>query len=117
MLAIKALANAATSGELKLNSISRQSDDTIIELLTHIRGIGKWSAQMFLMFRLGRLDVLPTGDLGIQEGLRILDDLEYRPKPQELEERGKLWKPLRSVAAWYMYRVVDDYREKRIRDK
>ena len=110
MLAIKALAKSTATGELTLKSISRQTDDAIIEQLTRIRGIGKWSGQMFLMFRLGRLDVLPSGDLGVQEGMRILDGRATRPTPRQLEERGTLWKPLRSVAAWYMYRIVDEYR-------
>jgi len=117
MLAIKALAKSAASGTLKLHSISRQEDESIIDQLTQIRGIGRWSAQMFLMFRLGRLDVLPSGDLGVQEGLRILDKMKSRPKAKELEERGEQWKPLRSVASWYMYRIADEYRAKTIQSK
>ena len=64
-----------------------------------------------VIFRLGRLDVLPSGDLGVQEGLRLLDDMRRRPTPQELAERGKRWAPLRSVATWYMYRLVDESRD------
>ena len=62
---------------------------------------------MFLIFKLGRLDVMPTGDLGVQEGLRILDSLRERPKPKLLLERAELWRPLRSVAAWYLWRLTD----------
>ena len=110
MKSIKELAKAESSGQLKLQSISRCEDSEIIERLTRVTGIGVWSAQMFMMFRLGRLNVLPSGDLGVQEGLRILDGLSARPKPRELDTRGECWKPLQSVAAWYMYRVVDEYR-------
>lgn len=63
---------------------------------------------MFLMFCLGRQDVLPIGDLGVQEGLRRLDALAERPGPKELEARGAIWAPLRSVAAWTLWRLADD---------
>jgi 3-methyladenine DNA glycosylase/8-oxoguanine DNA glycosylase len=66
---------------------------------------------MFLIFRLGRLDVLPGGDLGVQEGLRILDGLRNRPSQAQLEARGACWAPLRSVATWTLYRLVDEARE------
>ena len=62
---------------------------------------------MFLIFKLGRLDVLPSGDLGVQEGLRILDGLEERPGPEQLLERAEAWRPLRSVAAWFLWRLTD----------
>ena len=67
---------------------------------------------MFLMFRLGRLDVMPTTDLGVQEGLRLLDGLEARPTPAELLARSEPWRPLRSVASWFMWRVVEDHRRR-----
>ena len=70
-------------------------------------GIGEWTVQMFLIFRLGRLDVMPTGDLGVQEGMRILDGLRSRPKPKELGARAEVWRPLRSVATWTLYRLTD----------
>ena len=105
--AITALADAIESGTLSLRSIGRRSDDEVIEQLTRIHGIGKWTAQMFLMFRLGRLDVMPATDLGVQEGMRILDRLDRRPTPAELMERAECWSPLRSVATWCLYRAVD----------
>jgi DNA-3-methyladenine glycosylase II len=86
-------------------------DDRIIEKLTTVKGIGLWTAQMFLIFRLGRTDVLPTGDLGVQEGARILDDLEKRPTPAELAKRGSCWEPFRSFATWTLYRIVDEHRK------
>lgn len=106
-LSITDLANHIVDGRLKLRGIHHRSDEEVIDLLTDVRGIGPWTAQMFLMFKLGRLDVLPSADLGVQEGLRVLDDLKERPTPKELEARGEVWAPLRSVASWMMYRLVD----------
>lgn len=106
-LALHDLADKVESGELRLQGIGRLADDEIIERLVTVRGIGVWSAQMFLMFRLGRLDVLATGDLGLQEGLRRLDGLEERPSPAALAERGECWSPLRSVASWVLWRLAD----------
>lgn len=101
------LATHIGDGRLHLASIHHCNDHEVIERLTAVRGIGVWTAQMFMIFHLGRLDVLPIGDLGVQEGLRILDGLEKRPTPKELQVRGEVWAPLSSVAAWMLYRVVD----------
>ncbi|MGB0952706.1 MAG: DNA-3-methyladenine glycosylase family protein [Planctomycetota bacterium] len=106
-LSVIDLANHIVDGRLKLRGIHHRSDDEVIDLLTDVRGIGPWTAQMFLMFKLGRLDVLPSADLGVQEGLRLLDGLKERPTPKELEERCAVWAPLRSVGSWMMYRMVD----------
>lgn len=106
-LSVTDLANHIVDGRLKLRGIHHRSDEEVIDLLTDVRGIGPWTAQMFLMFKLGRLDVLPATDLGVQEGLRVLDGLKERPTPKELEARGEVWAPLRSVASWMMYRLVD----------
>lgn len=108
--ALRDLAARCADGRLKLNSIARRSDEEVIEHLVEVRGIGVWSAQMFLLFRLGRLDVLAPGDLGLQEGLRILDGLDERPGPKELEARGARWAPLRSVASWTLWRIVEHER-------
>jgi 3-methyladenine DNA glycosylase/8-oxoguanine DNA glycosylase len=105
--AIRDLAGRVESGKLKLRSIGRQPDVEVIRRLTEVWGIGEWSAQMFLIFRLGRLDVMPAGDLGVQEGLRILDGLEERPKPERILERSEPWRPLRSVASWVLWQIVD----------
>lgn len=105
--ALQDLAERAVDGRLGLGAAARLSDDALTERLTEVRGIGVWSAQMFLMFKLGRLDVLPIGDLGVQEGLRRLDGLAERPTPRELEARGAVWRPLASVAAWYMWRMTE----------
>jgi DNA-3-methyladenine glycosylase II len=107
LAAVRDLAAHLGDGRLHLASIHHRSDSEIIEALSAVRGIGSWTAQMFLIFHLGRLDVLPIGDLGVQEGLRILDGLDQRPTPKELQVRGAVWAPLRSVAAWLLYRVVE----------
>ncbi|QDU65482.1 DNA-3-methyladenine glycosylase family protein [Engelhardtia mirabilis] len=104
---IRDLALKSRDGTLRLQGIARASEQEVIERLVQVRGIGVWSAQMFLMFKLGRLDVLAPGDLGLQEGLRRLDGLAERPSPAELEARGADWAPLRSVASWYLWRATE----------
>lgn len=105
--ALRDLCGRIQDGRLELARLARLSDERVIEELVRVRGIGRWSAQMFLMFRLGRLDVVAEGDLGVQEGLRLLDGLEERPRPQEVLERSRVWSPLASVGCWYMWRLVD----------
>lgn len=105
--AVKDLAAKCADGSVRLRSVSRMSDDEVVAMLTRVWGIGEWTAQMFLMFRLGRLDVMPAGDLGVREGVRILDGLEDRPAPKAVLERAEPWRPLRSVATWVLYRVCD----------
>ncbi len=105
--AVRELAEKIVSGELRLRGIARHDDGEIIRRLTSVWGIGEWTAQMFLIFKLGRLDVMPTGDLGVQEGLRVLDGLDARPSPDELLGRAEVWRPLCSVAAWFLWRLAD----------
>jgi len=110
LLALRDLAARVESGTLRLSSIARLPDAEIVERLVEVRGIGEWSAQMFLLFRLGRLDVLPATDLGVREGVRVLDGLEERPTPGAVLARGEIWRPLCSVASWYMWRLVERQR-------
>jgi 3-methyladenine DNA glycosylase/8-oxoguanine DNA glycosylase len=110
LASLRDLAERLGDGRLSLRAIGRLSDEAIVERLVTVRGIGVWSAQMFLMFRLGRLDVMPSGDLGVREGVRLLDGRDDRPTPAETEERGAAWAPLRSVGAWYMWRLVEAHR-------
>ena len=105
--ALKDLAQKTVSGELGLRGIARLSDDEVTQRLTTVWGIGEWTAQMFLIFKLGRPDVMPAGDLGVREGLRILDGLDERPTPEFVMSRAEVWRPLRSVAAWYLWRLTD----------
>jgi len=101
------LAERVQEGRLNLKTLYRQSDDEVMERLTAVWGIGEWTAQMFLLFHLGRLDVFAPGDLGLQEGIRVLDGREDRPAPSLCLERAEIWRPLRSVASWYLWRLVD----------
>ena len=105
--AIRDLAEHVQEGRLNLKTLYRLPDDEIVERLTAVWGIGEWTAQMFLLFQLGRLDVFAPGDLGLQEGIRILDGLEARPGPSGALERAEAWRPLRSVASWYLWRLAD----------
>lgn len=105
--AIRNLAERVLDRTLPLRSLSRLPDDEVTARLTAVWGIGEWTAQMFLLFHLGRLDVFAPGDLGLQEGIRILDGLEARPAPAAALQRAEVWRPLRSVASWYLWRLVD----------
>jgi DNA-3-methyladenine glycosylase II len=90
---------------------SRMSDARLIERLTEIRGVGRWTVEMLLMFSLGREDVLPVDDFGVREGYRVLYDLPEQPKPRELAAIGEAWSPYRSAAAWYLWRAVEEARQ------
>ena len=83
------------------------SDDELIERLTAVRGIGRWTVEMLLMFRLGRQDVLPVDDYGVRKGFAKMKKMAELPKPKELAAYGEKWKPYRSVAAWYMWRAAE----------
>jgi 3-methyladenine DNA glycosylase/8-oxoguanine DNA glycosylase len=105
--ALRDLATRALDGRLRLRGLSRLADEDVVARIEEVRGLGEWSAQMFLLFRLGRLDVAPAGDLGVQEGLRLLDGLSARPTPRAALLRMECWRPLRSVGAWTMWRLVE----------
>lgn len=82
-------------------------DELIIERLTAVRGIGRWTAEMILMFRLGRPDVLPVNDLGIQKGFKLAFGKRRLPSPEMLAREGRKWSPYRSYASWYLWRVLE----------
>jgi DNA-3-methyladenine glycosylase II len=113
--ALRDLARRLVARELRLRAACRLPDEEVIARLITVRGVGVWSAQMFLLFRLGRLDVLPTTDLGVREGLRLLDGREARPTPTQVEARAALWRPLRSVGSWAMWRLVELERARAVR--
>ena len=96
-----------TDGTVKLNQIGRLSDEKVIEELTKIRGIGVWTAQMFLMFSLCRPDVFPVGDLGIRNGIGKLYGFEERPSETECLEISEKWAPYRTIASWYCWRSLE----------
>jgi DNA-3-methyladenine glycosylase II len=106
--ALRDLAAKALDGSLPTKqTIGTMKDQEIIENCTRIRGIGRWTVQIMLIFRLGRPDILPIDDFGLRNGLRIAYELESMPKPKELEQFGMRWRPWRSVAAWYLWRTTD----------
>jgi DNA-3-methyladenine glycosylase II len=92
--------------------LARLPDEAVIERLVQVRGVGRWTVEMFLMFTLGRQDVLPVDDYGVRSGFRIAYGHEQMPRPRELAEYGLRWAPYRSLAAWYLWRAVDLHREK-----
>jgi DNA-3-methyladenine glycosylase II len=106
--AVKDLAAKTLDGTVPpLAKLRRMSEPEILERLTQVRGIGEWSVQMFLMFRLGRADVLPINDLGIRKGFQIVYGHADTPKPQVILEHGERWRPYRSIASWYLWRAAD----------
>jgi len=104
---VRNLAEHTLNGSLPIESLHELEDQAIIDALTQVKGIGRWSAQMFLMFRLGRLDVLPDLDLGVQKGIQVAYRMRKLPKPQKVLETGARWAPYRTVGAWYMWRVLE----------
>lgn len=104
---VRDLTNRVVTGELRLASLHRLPDDEVITRLVAVKGIGVWTAQMFLMFSLGRPDVLPTGDLGIQSAIRSLYDMSTLPSPKEIEVLAQPWRPYATVACWYLWRHVE----------
>lgn len=106
-LSIVDLAEHVADGRVALDRIGRQADAEVLEHLTAVRGIGPWTAHMFLLFTLQRLDVWPTGDLGVRVGFGKAWGLAAAPTPLELEARGEAFRPWRSVVAWYCWRAAD----------
>ena len=104
---VRDLANKVLNGDLRLRSMGRLSDEEIIAELTQVRGIGVWTAQMFLMFALQRPDVFPIGDLGIRNGMVRLYGLNERPDDTTLHAIANAWSPFASVASWYCWRCLE----------
>ena len=102
------LAQHVLEGSLAFADIDALSDDEVTARLTAVRGIGEWSAHMFLMFQLGRPDVLPVGDFGVRRGMSVAYGLAQPPTPAEAGAIGACWAPYRSVASWYMWRAIED---------
>jgi len=108
LLSLRDLAQKTRSGEIpSLAELQRMPDEAIIERLTQVRGIGRWTAEMFLIFRLGRPDVLPADDYGVRKGFRLAFRKRELPARKELEKRGARWQPYRTVASWYLWRAVE----------
>ncbi len=94
-------------GEVNLSNVDSMSDEEISTELIKVKGIGQWTADMFLMFTLVRPDVFPLGDLGIQKGFMGLNKMDRLPTPKEMETSAELWRPYRTFAAWYLWKIVD----------
>jgi len=104
---LKDLARRTASGALRFEELPAMSDEEVVAALTAVKGIGVWTAHMFLIFALRRPDVLPVGDLGIRNAIQRLYALEASPAPAEIEQLGARWRPWCSVASWYLWRSLD----------
>jgi DNA-3-methyladenine glycosylase II len=108
LLAIQDLARKTVDGTVPpLARVRRMSDADLIEHLTQVRGIGQWTVEMLLIFRLGRPDILPVDDYGVRKGFMVLHGLKEQPKPKALLEYGECWRPFRSVVSWYLWRAAE----------
>ena len=106
---IRAICERALDGTVPTRrGAARLSDSELIDRLTTIRGVGRWTVEMLLIFTLGRPDVLPVDDYGVRDGYRLLHGLAAQPKPRELAAIGEAWAPFRSLAAWYLWRASDE---------
>lgn len=108
LLALRDLAAKVMDGTVPtIQAMGRMTDDAIVEQLVKVRGIGRWSAEMLLIFRLGRPDVLPIHDFGVRHGYKLAYRKREMPTPAELEAAGEKWRPFRTAASWYLWRAVD----------
>jgi len=105
---LRDLSARVADGSLPLAHLGRLSDDAIIEHLVQVKGIGRWTVQMFLMFRLGRPDVLPELDLGVQNAIKRAYGLKKRPTPKDVLRIGEKWRPYASIASWYLWRSLEN---------
>ncbi len=108
LAALKDLAKKTLDGTVPpIEAIERMDDEAIVERLTTVRGVGRWTVEMLLIFRLGRPDVLPVGDYGVRKGFARTYRRKELPTPKELAKHGEKWRPFRSVASWYLWRALD----------
>ncbi len=107
---IRDLASRVDSGSIDLSALGSMGDEQIIEKLTEIKGIGRWTAEMFLIFCLGRPDVLPVGDLGLQRAIQRVYRLRTLPVPEKMQKIAGPWRPYRSVATWYLWKSLDKFK-------
>jgi len=105
---LRDLCRRVDDGSLRLDALDALGDEEVIEALTAVKGIGRWTAEMFLMFRLYRPDVLPVGDLGIVKAIQRAYRLRGTPTPARMLQIGERWRPYRSVACWYLWASLDN---------
>jgi DNA-3-methyladenine glycosylase II len=106
---LKDLARHVEQGRLDMKSLAKMSDEDVISSLTQVKGIGRWTAEMFLIFSLGRPDVFPADDLGLRKGVQRAFSLSEIPKPREVEKIGQRWKPYRTIATWYLWKSLQKF--------
>ncbi len=108
---LRDLGAKVTSGELPVHSLHELTDDEVIQAIVKVKGLGRWSAEMFLMFRLRRPDVLPVDDLGIVTAIQRLYKLRKKPEADRIRKIGEAWRPYRTVACWYLWRSLENKKE------
>lgn len=106
---IRDLSEKIQSKELRIGSLKDKSDEEAISHLTQVKGIGRWTAEMFLIFSLGRPDVLPVGDLGLKKGIQRLYSMPDLPEKEKIEEIAEKWRPYRTVATWYIWKSLNQF--------
>jgi DNA-3-methyladenine glycosylase II len=104
---LRDMAERAASGQLDFTKLDSMSDEEVIQHLTQVKGVGTWTAHMFLMFTLKRPNILPTGDFGVQMAIKKHYKKRKLPKPAQMEKLAKAWEPYRSVACWYLWQSID----------
>jgi DNA-3-methyladenine glycosylase II len=107
-LYVRDLAAKAAGGELPLHTLHELADEDVIDAIIKVKGLGRWSAEMFLMFRLRRPDVLPVDDLGIVTAIQRLYRLRKKPRPDRIRKIAEAWRPYRTVACWYLWRSLEN---------
>jgi DNA-3-methyladenine glycosylase II len=104
---VRDLAERVHTGALDLHALDGHDDEAVITAITAVKGLGRWSAEMFLMFRLNRPDIFPSGDLGIVKGMQRLHGMKRRPSVKTMERLAEPWRPYRSIASWYLWRILE----------
>lgn len=107
LLSLKDLAAHAADGRIPLDELAELGDGDIVRRLVEVRGIGRWTAEMFMIFQLRRLDIWPVDDLAVRRGYAVIHGLAEWPKPKQLDALGETYRPFRTVAAWYCWRTTD----------
>ena len=106
---IKDLSRKIEADQLNMRRISSKSDEYVVEQLTSVKGIGRWTAEMFLIFSLGRLGILPVGDLGLKKGIQLMYSFDDLPNEEEIEQLAESWRPYRTVATWYLWKSLQKF--------
>jgi len=105
---LRDLCDKVSTGALPIHALEQMSDEEVIDAIVKVKGLGRWSAEMFLMFRLRRPDVLPVDDLGIMTAIQRVYGLRKRPKADRMRRIGEAWRPYRTVACWYLWRSLEN---------